>query len=68
MWGIFAIYGKVRKSLRVNFEKTQGMQLLYGKKPYVLLVDPCDVCDKRVVGNYLMYKMSVGSSLLLRCA
>lgn len=57
MWGIFAIYGKVRKSLRVNFEKTQGMQLLYAKKPYVLLVDPCGVCGKRVVGNYLMYKM-----------
>lgn len=49
MWRIFAIYGKVRKSLRVNFEKTQGMQLLYAKKPYVLLVDPCGVANGSLV-------------------
>ena len=27
--------------LRENIKKTKGMQLLYGKKPYVSKVDPC---------------------------
>ena len=32
------------KSLRVNFDKTKGMQLLVRKKSGVLKVDPCGVC------------------------
>ena len=30
-----------RKGLRVNFSKTKGMQLLFGKKISVYRVDPC---------------------------
>ena len=32
-----------RKDLRVNVNKTKGMQLLFGKKSSVLKVDPCGI-------------------------
>ena len=32
------------KSLRVNVDKTKGMQLLFGKKSSVSKADPCGVC------------------------
>ena len=39
------------KSLRVNVNKTKGMQLLYGKKSGVLKVDSCGVCGEQVNCN-----------------
>ena len=41
-----AIEGRV---LRVNVVKTNGMQLLFGKKSSVLKVDICGVYDKGLV-------------------
>ena len=58
------------KGLRVNVNKTKGMQLLFGKKSSVLKVDPCGVCGERVYCHCnsiqcSVYKMSeVDSSLL----
>ena len=37
------------KGLRVNVDKTKGMQLLFGKKSIILKVDPCVICRKLVV-------------------
>ena len=39
------------KGLRVNIDKTKGMQLLFGKKNSVLKVDPCGVCGEWVGCN-----------------
>ena len=39
------------KGLRVNVDKTKGMQLLFGKKISVLKVDPCGVCAERIACN-----------------
>ena len=39
------------KGLRVNVDKTKGMQLLLGKKSSVSKVDPCGVCGERVGCN-----------------
>ena len=39
------------KGLRVNVDKTKGMQLSFGKKSSVSKVDPCGVCGARVVCN-----------------
>ena len=39
------------KALRVNVDKTKGMQLLFGKKSSVLKVDRCGVCGERVGCN-----------------
>ena len=39
------------KGLRVNVDKTKGMQFLFGKKSSVLKVDPCCVCGERVGCN-----------------
>ena len=39
------------KGLRVNVDKTKGMQLSFGKKSSVLKVDPCGVCGERVGCN-----------------
>ena len=39
------------KGLRVNADKTKGMQLLFGKKSSVSKVDPCGVCGERVGCN-----------------
>ena len=39
------------KDLRVNVDKTKGMQLLSGKKSSVLKVDPCGFYVKRVGCN-----------------
>ena len=36
------------KSLRVNVDKTKGIELLLGKKSSVSKVDPCGVCGERV--------------------
>ena len=44
--------GKIQvkgKGLRVNVDKTKGMQLLFGKKSSILKVDPCVICRKLVV-------------------
>ena len=35
----------------MNVEKTKEIQLLYGKKAYVLKVDHCDACGERVDCN-----------------
>ena len=41
--------GKVEgKGLRVNVDKTEGMQLLFGKKSSVSKVDSCAVFSERV--------------------
>ena len=40
-----------RKGLRVNVEKTKGMQFLRDKKAYVSKVDPCGVCGEWVHRN-----------------
>ena len=53
------------KDLRVNVDKTKGMQLLFGKKSSVSRVDPCGVCDERVGRNSIHCTKEVGSSLLL---
>ena len=45
-----AVEGKV---LRVNVNKTKGMQLLFGKKSSVSNVDPCGVCGERVGCNFI---------------
>ena len=39
------------KGLRVNVDKTKGMQLSFGKKSSVSKVDPCGVCGQRVGCN-----------------
>ena len=39
------------KGLRVNVDKTKGMQLLFGKESNVLKVDPCGVCCEWVGCN-----------------
>ena len=39
------------KGLRVNVDKTKGMQLLFGKKSSVSKVDPCGVCGEWVGCN-----------------
>ena len=39
------------KGLRVNVDKTKGMQLLFGKKSSLSKVDPCGVYGKRVGCN-----------------
>ena len=41
------------KSLRVNVDKTKGMQLLFGKKNSVLKVDPYGVCGVWIGCNYI---------------
>ena len=33
------------KGLRVNVDKTEGIQLLFGKKSSVSKLDPCGVCQ-----------------------
>ena len=53
------------KDLRLNVDKTKGMQLLFGKKSIVSRVDPCGVCDERVGCNSIQCTKEVGSSLLL---
>ena len=40
-----------RKGLRVNVDKTNGMQVLFGKKNSIWKVDPCDVCGEWVGCN-----------------
>ena len=40
-----------RKDLRVNVDKTKGMQLSFGKKSCVSKVDACGVCGERVGCN-----------------
>ena len=45
-----AVEGKV---LRVNVDKTKGMQLLFGKKSSVSKVDPCAVCGERISCNFI---------------
>ena len=52
---VMAKYGRwknavERKVLRVNVDKTKGMQLLFGKKS-VLKVDSCGVCGQRIGFN-----------------
>ena len=37
--------------LKVNIDKTKGMQLLFGKKSSVSKVDPCGVCGEQVGYN-----------------
>ena len=44
------------KGLRVNVDKTKGMQLLLGKKSSVSKVDPCDVCGEWVGCNSIQCK------------
>ena len=39
------------KGVRVNVDKTKGMQLSFGKKSSVSKVDPCGVCGERVGCN-----------------
>ena len=39
------------KGLRVNVDKTKGMELLFGKKSSVLKVYPCGIYGERVVFN-----------------
>ena len=39
------------KGLRLNVDKTKGMQLLFGKKSSVSKVDPCGVCGERLGCN-----------------
>ena len=39
------------KGLRVNFDKTNGMQLSFGKKSSVSKVDPCGACGELVGCN-----------------
>ena len=39
------------KGLRVNVDKTEGIQLLFGKKSSISKVDSCGVCGERVGCN-----------------
>ena len=39
------------KGLKMNVDKTKGMQLLFGKKIIVLKVYPCGVCGEWVGCN-----------------
>ena len=39
------------KSLKVNVNKSKGMQLLFGTKSSISKVDPCGVCGERVGCN-----------------
>ena len=40
-----------RKGLKVNVDKTEGIQLLFGKKSSVSKVDLCGVCGEQVGYN-----------------
>ena len=40
--------------MRVNVDKTKGMQLLFGKKSSVSKVDPCGACGERVGCNSIL--------------
>ena len=55
-----AVEGKL---LRVNIDKTKGMQLLFGKKSSVSKVDLCGVCGEQVGCNSIqcMKCLEVGS-------
>ena len=44
------------RGLRVNVDKTKGMQLLFGKKSSVSKVNPCGVFDERVGCNSIQSK------------
>ena len=44
------------KGLRVNFDKTKGIQLSFGKKSSVSKVDPCGVCSERFGCNSIQCK------------
>ena len=53
---VMARYGRWKnaveeRGLRVNVDKTKGMQLLFGKKSSVSNVDLCGVCHERVGCN-----------------
>ena len=41
--------------LRVNVDKTKGMQLFFGKKSSVSKADPCGVCGERIGCNSIQY-------------
>ena len=45
------------KSLRVNINKTKGIQLLFGKKNSVSKVDPCGVSGVRVGCNSIVFEI-----------
>ena len=62
--------GKIQakgKGLRVNVDKTKGMQLLFGKKSSILKVDPCVICRKLVVTLFNVRNGRGGFIVVLIC-
>ena len=57
------------KGLRVNVNKTKGIQLLFGKKSSVSKVDPCCVCGEQVGCNFFSVRNVRGGFIvvLLMC-
>ena len=51
--------------LRINVDKTKGMQLLFGKKISVLKVDPCGVCSESLVVILFSVQSVRGRSIII---
>ena len=54
-----------RKGLRVNVDKTKGMQLLFGKKSSASKVHTCGVCCERVVCNSIQCMKCQGGGFIV---
>ena len=52
------------KGLRMNIDKTKGMQFLHGKKVYVSKVDPCGVSGERI-GHNSIWCTNIRSGFIL---
>ena len=55
------------KGLRVNVDKTKGIQLLFEKKSGVSKVDPCGDCSEWVGCNSIQFR-NVGGGFIRRCS
>ena len=62
IWKIYTVEGM---GLRINVDKTKGMQLLFGKKISVLKVDTCGVCSKSLVVILFSVQSVRGRSIII---
>ena len=62
---ICKIYTVEGMGLRINVDKTKGMQLLLGKKISVLKVDTCGVCSESLVVILFSVQSVRGRSIII---
>ena len=62
IWKIYTVEGM---GLRINVDKTKGMQLLLGKKISVLNVDTCGVCSESLVVILFSVQSVRGRSIII---